>query len=78
MRYANLSVDDETQVDVSTVLHWYDFVFPFCYVGQQRNAILARRGLDVVELPFQAHPDIPLGGIAECPIFLNTDRLQGR
>jgi hypothetical protein len=39
---------------------------------------LARRGLDVVELPFQAHPDIPLGGIAECPIFLNTDRLQGR
>ena len=64
MRYANLSVDDETQVDASTVLHWYDFVCPFCYVGQQRNAILARHGLDVVELPFQAHPDIPLGGIA--------------
>jgi hypothetical protein len=67
MRYANLSVDDETQVDASTVLHWYDFVCPFCYVGQQRNEILARHGLDVVELPFQAHPDIPLGGIAAGP-----------
>jgi predicted DsbA family dithiol-disulfide isomerase len=28
-----------------TVLHWYDFICPFCYVGQQRNAILARRAL---------------------------------
>ena len=46
-----------------TVLHWYDFLCPFCYVGQQRNAILVRHGLDVVELPFQAHPDIPLGGV---------------
>ena len=47
-----------------TVLHWYDFVCPFCYVGQQRNAILDRRGLEVVELPFQAHPEIPAGGVA--------------
>jgi hypothetical protein len=22
------------------VLHWYDFLCPFCYVAQQRNAIL--------------------------------------
>jgi predicted DsbA family dithiol-disulfide isomerase len=50
-----------------TVLHWYDFICPFCYVGQQRNAILVRRGLDVVELPFQAHPDIPAEGIAAGP-----------
>src|SRR3954447_5117580 len=49
------------------VLHWYDFICPFCYVGQQRNAILARRGLEVVELPFQAHPDIPPGGIPAGP-----------
>ena len=58
MRHANLSVDDETQVNASTVLHWYDFVCPFCYVGQQRNAILAQHGLDVVELPFQPHHSI--------------------
>jgi predicted DsbA family dithiol-disulfide isomerase len=53
--------------DPETVLHWYDFVCPFCYVGQHRNAILARHGLRVVELPFQAHPDIPPGGIPAGP-----------
>ena len=50
-----------------TVLHWYDFICPFCYVDQQRNAIFVRRGFDVVELPFQAHPEIPAGGLAVGP-----------
>ncbi len=53
--------------DPGTVLHWYDFLCPFCYIGQQRNAILVRHGLHVVELPFQAHPDIPPGGIPAGP-----------
>jgi predicted DsbA family dithiol-disulfide isomerase len=44
------------------VLHWYDFLCPFCYVGQQRNSIFEARGFEVVDLPFQAHPDIPPGG----------------
>jgi hypothetical protein len=46
-----------------TVLAWYNFLCPFCYVGQSRNAILVRHGIHVAELPFQAHPDIPSGGI---------------
>jgi predicted DsbA family dithiol-disulfide isomerase len=46
-----------------TVLHWFDFICPFCYLGQQRNTILERRGREVVTLPFQAHPDIPPLGI---------------
>jgi predicted DsbA family dithiol-disulfide isomerase len=50
-----------------TVLHWYDFLCPFCYVGQHRTAILERHGLNVVELPFQAHPEIPPGGTAVGP-----------
>ena len=50
-----------------TVLHWYDFICPFCYVGQQRNAILSGHGLRVVEMGFQAHPDIPPGGIPAGP-----------
>jgi predicted DsbA family dithiol-disulfide isomerase len=45
------------------VLHWYDFLCPFCYVGQNRTAILIQHGLDVVELPFQVHPDIPSAGV---------------
>jgi|EndMetStandDraft_2_1072991.scaffolds.fasta_scaffold308788_1 predicted DsbA family dithiol-disulfide isomerase len=51
------------QGDAGIVLHWYDFLCPFCYVGQHRTAILVRHGLHVVELPFRAHPDIPPGGI---------------
>jgi predicted DsbA family dithiol-disulfide isomerase len=50
-----------------TVLHWYDFTCPFCYVAQQRNAILRRHGFQLIQLPFQAHPDIPPGGISAGP-----------
>lgn len=50
-----------------TVLHWYDFICPFCYIGQQRNAILVQYGLHVVELAFQAHTEIPSGGIPAGP-----------
>lgn len=46
------------------VLHWYDFICPFCYVDQQRNTILVRREFKVIQLPFQSHPDIPAQGIA--------------
>ena len=47
----------------TTVLHWYDFICPFCYVAQHRNTILIEHGFQVAELAFQAHPQIPLGGI---------------
>lgn len=57
-------IDKRRNDAAGTVPHWYDFICPFCYVAQQRNEILARHGLPVVELPFQAHPDIPHGGIA--------------
>ncbi|RKN21489.1 hypothetical protein D7147_10390 [Micromonospora musae] len=50
-----------------SVLHWFDFICPFCYVGQQRDDILERRGLDVVHLPFQIHPEIPDGGVEAGP-----------
>ncbi len=46
------------------VLHWYDLLCPFCYVGQQRNTIFEAHGFAVIELPFQAHPEIPAGGRA--------------
>src|SRR5918911_3432360 len=61
-----------------SVLHWYDFLCPFCYVGQSRTAILRRHGLDVVELPFQAHPDIPANGVPVGPrmgeMYSNLER----
>jgi 2-hydroxychromene-2-carboxylate isomerase len=59
--------DERGPDDPRAVTHWYDFVCPFCYVGQHRTAILVRYGLEVVELPFRAHPDIPPGGIPAGP-----------
>jgi hypothetical protein len=35
------------------VLHWYDFLCPFCYIGQSRNALLVQHGFYLVELTFQ-------------------------
>jgi predicted DsbA family dithiol-disulfide isomerase len=45
-------------------LAWYDFICPFCYVGQQRTDILVRHGLVIIEVPFEAHPEIPVEGVA--------------
>ena len=45
-----------------TVLHSYDFLCPFCYVGRHRTVILVRHGLEVMGLPFQAHPTFPPTG----------------
>lgn len=43
--------------------HWYDFTCPFCYVAKDRNRILKKNGFNLIELPFQAHPDVPPEGI---------------
>jgi predicted DsbA family dithiol-disulfide isomerase len=73
-----IDLGDFSKLGPRTVLHWYDFLCPFCYVGQSRNAILVRHGLDVVELPFQAHPDIPPSGVPvgprNGPMYSNLER----
>ena len=35
------------------ILGWYDFLCPFCYIGQRRNAVRAWHGLHLVDLTFQ-------------------------
>jgi predicted DsbA family dithiol-disulfide isomerase len=69
---------ENTLNDSRTVLHWYDFLCPFCYVAQSRNEILRRRGFAVVELPFEAHPNIPASGIdagpRRGPMYENLER----
>jgi predicted DsbA family dithiol-disulfide isomerase len=57
------SVLAATVATSSIVLHWYDLTCPFCYLGQMRTRFLEDHGLTVVELPFQAHPDVPLEGV---------------
>jgi predicted DsbA family dithiol-disulfide isomerase len=64
--------------DPHVVLHWYDFLCPFCYVGQHRTKILVQRGFEVIELPFQAHPEIPPAGTPMGPrsgaMYTNLER----
>ena len=49
------------------VWEWFDFVCPFCYVGQDRSELLRRGGFAVVELPFRSHPQLPVEGISAGP-----------
>jgi predicted DsbA family dithiol-disulfide isomerase len=44
------------------VLHWFDFICPFCYIAQDRNRILRNAALTVIDLPMQTHPEILPGG----------------
>jgi predicted DsbA family dithiol-disulfide isomerase len=49
------------------VLHWFDFVCPFCYIAQDRNRILREAGVSVIDLPMQIHPEIAVGGALAPP-----------
>ncbi|NMO52401.1 DsbA family protein [Actinoplanes sp. TBRC 11911] len=46
------------------IVHWFDFICPFCYIAQDRNRILRSSGHKLVELPLQIHPEIGPGGAA--------------
>jgi predicted DsbA family dithiol-disulfide isomerase len=49
------------------VLHWFDFICPFCYIAQDRNRILRDAAVCVVELPMRIHPEIAPGGVPAPP-----------
>jgi predicted DsbA family dithiol-disulfide isomerase len=49
------------------VLHWFDFICPFCYIAQDRNRILRDAAVSVIDLPKQIHPEIGPGGAAAPP-----------
>jgi len=41
---------------------WSDYLCPWCYVGQARDAIFEGHGVAVVHLPYELHPEIPVEG----------------
>jgi predicted DsbA family dithiol-disulfide isomerase len=43
--------------DPKRVWHWYDFVCPYSYVAQGRNAVLRRLGLHPDALPYSVHTE---------------------
>ncbi|MBP2706907.1 DsbA family protein [Microbispora sp. RL4-1S] len=59
--------DRPSSIPASSVPHWFDVICPFCYVAQQRNDVLEARGLNIIRLPFQVHPEIPPGGVDAGP-----------
>lgn len=46
---------------------WSDYLCPWCYVGQHRDALLGSLGVEVVHLPYELHPEIPAAGRAIRP-----------
>ena len=42
---------------------WSDYICPWCYLGQDRTALLRSLGVEVSARPFELHPEIPIGGI---------------
>jgi hypothetical protein len=49
-----LNRNEQGRHDRRMVFECYDFLRPFCYVGQHRTAIHVSHGLHVAELPLQA------------------------
>lgn len=45
-------------------LCWSDYLCPWCYVGTDRTALLRSLGVRVTVLPFELHPEVPVGGAA--------------
>src|SRR5262245_46393494 len=42
---------------------WSDYICPWCYLGQDRTALLRSLGVTVTSRPFELHPEIPVGGM---------------
>ena len=42
---------------------WSDYLCPWCYLGLRRTALLVDLGVDVTCLPYELHPELPIGGI---------------
>ena len=36
---------------------WSDYICPWCYLGQDRTALLESLGVEVTVLPFEEHAD---------------------
>ena len=52
------------------VLHWYDFLCPFCYIGQSRHAVLVQYGFHLVELTFRSHSETSTRDFEESERFI--------
>jgi hypothetical protein len=61
----SLVTEQHSMLNPRAVLHWHDFLCPFCYIGQSRNSVLVQHGFHLVELTFQRFTPKPHGGISK-------------
>jgi predicted DsbA family dithiol-disulfide isomerase len=41
---------------------WSDYICPWCYLGRDRTALLRALDVDVTQLPYELHPELPPQG----------------
>ncbi len=41
---------------------WSDYICPWCYLGRDRAKLMRDLGVEVIQRPFELHPEIPAGG----------------
>jgi predicted DsbA family dithiol-disulfide isomerase len=46
---------------------WSDYLCPWAYLGRDRTRLLRHLGVTVAVLPFDLHPEVPIGGRAVSP-----------
>lgn len=43
-------------------LLWRDYLCPWCWLGRGRTQVLVDHGITVTHLPYDLHPEVPVGG----------------
>jgi predicted DsbA family dithiol-disulfide isomerase len=46
---------------------WSDYICPWCYLGRDRTALLRALDVEVTQLPYELHPELPPEGRAVKP-----------
>jgi predicted DsbA family dithiol-disulfide isomerase len=41
---------------------WSDYICPWCYLGRDRSALLREHDVEVTQLPYELHPELPPQG----------------
>jgi hypothetical protein len=67
----SLVTEQHSMRNPRAVLHWYDFLCPFCYIGQSRNAVLMQHGFHLVELTFQRFTPSEVPGAGQTVEFVD-------
>ncbi|MCP4087772.1 MAG: hypothetical protein GY745_22410 [Actinomycetia bacterium] len=46
---------------------WNDYLCPWAWLGRDRSALFAELGVQVTMVPYELHPEVPIGGRGHRP-----------